>query len=118
MVIGKVAFANTSMGSPSSRLFWQACEFAGCPGNCQLGVMLSRNGSPKISAVSCERAVTSWNPPPKMPGEIQLAYWVTQRDCGMVPDWKKKVWNPSTQHPPGALGSSTLSANRKVLGNN
>src|SRR5215467_4008004 len=112
-----VALGSTSIGSPSSRLFWQALEFAGCPGNCQTGAALSRNGLPNASAVSCVSAVTSWKPAPNRPGEIQLANWVTQRGCGVAEGSKKNVWNPSTQHPPGALGLFTFSENRKVLGN-
>src|SRR5215470_545144 len=110
--MGMVAVRRTSIGSPSSRLFWQTFALGGSPGNCHEGVALSTNGSPKASEVSCESAVTSWKPPPKRPGEIQLAYWVIQRGCGIVPGSKKKVWKPRTQHPPGTLGLFTLSENR------
>src|ERR1700757_2060178 len=115
--MGMVALGNTSIGSPSSRLFWHTFEPAGCPGNCQFGAALSRKGLAKDSAISCESAVTSWNPAPKSPGEIQLAYRVTQRGCGTEEGSKKKVWKPSVQHPPGVFGLAVLSENRNVLGN-
>src|SRR6478672_26921 len=111
-----VALGRTSIGSPSSRLAWQTLELAGSPGNCQFGVGLLTNGSPIASAVSCESAVTSSNPAPKSPGEIQLANWVTQRDCGNTPS-RKNVWKPRTQHPPGVLGLAVFRLKRKVLGN-
>src|SRR5579863_9621221 len=111
-----VALGSTSIGSPSSRFAWQTVEFAGWPGNCQSGAGLLINGLPNDSASSWLSAVTSWKPPPKIPGEIQLAYWVIQRDCGNTPFWKK-VWKPNTQHPPGTLGLFAFKLKRKVLGN-
>ena len=55
-------------------------------------------------------------PAPKRPGEIQLAYCVTQRGCGVVEESRKKVWKPSTQQPPGVFGLLTFSENKKVFG--
>src|ERR1051326_3152447 len=104
------------MGSPSSRLFWQILAVAGTPGNCQFGAALSRNGLANASAVSCESAVTSWKPEPNSPGEIQLAYCVTQRGWGVAEGSKKYVWKPSTQHPPGVFGLFTFNEKRNVFG--
>ena len=50
--MGDVAFANTSIGSPSSRLFWHTAAVAGSPGNCQFGVVLVMKGLPNDSASS------------------------------------------------------------------
>src|SRR5262249_2782324 len=75
-----------------------------------------RKGWAYDSARSWLNAVTSWNPPPKMPGEIQLAYWVIQRSSGNPPS-RKKVWKPRVQQPPGTLGLFTFRLNRKVFGN-
>src|SRR5690242_234578 len=114
--MGVVALATTSIGSPSSRLFWQTFAVAGTPGNCHLGVGLLTKGLPNDSASSWLSAVTSWNPPPKTPGEIQLAYWVIHLDSGNAPS-RKYVWKPRTQHPPGTLGLFTFRLKRKVFGN-
>src|SRR5215470_2645122 len=86
--IAAVAFGRTSIGSPSSRFAWHTLEVAGWPGNCQFGAGLLTKGFANASVVSCDSAVTSWNPAPKSPGEIQLAYWVTQRDSGKTPSRK------------------------------
>src|SRR5262249_25090549 len=83
-----VALARTSIGSPSSRFAWHTLEVAGTPGNCQFGAGLLTKGFPNASLVSCDSAVTSSNPAPKSPGEIQLAYWVTQRDSGKTSSLK------------------------------
>src|SRR5215472_13503613 len=113
--IGAVALANTSMGSPSSRLAWQTLEVGGWPGNCQFGAALLMKGLANDSAVSCVSPVTSWKPRPKIPGEIQLWNKETQRSCGTAPS-RKKVWKPRTQQPPGTLGLFALRLNRKVFG--
>src|ERR1700744_5970421 len=114
---GVVAFAKTSIGSPSSRLFWQTAAVAGSPGNCQFGVVLLTNGLPNDSASSWLSAVTAWNPAPNRPGEIQLANWLMNRCCGNRPSkFAKYVWKPSTQQPPGVLGFAWLRLKRKVFG--
>jgi hypothetical protein len=56
--LGKLNAPSTALDL-GSRLLWQTFAFAGTPGNCQLGVTLSTNGSANASDVSCERAVTS-----------------------------------------------------------
>src|SRR5262245_38787300 len=114
--IAAVALGNTSIGSPSSRLAWQTLAVGGSPGNCQFGVELLTKGLANDSASSWLSAVTSSNPAPKRPGEIQLAYWVTQR-CSGNPLSRKNVWKPKVQHPPGTFGLLTFRLNRKVLGN-
>jgi hypothetical protein len=67
-----VAVGNTSTGSPVSRFPWQTFEVGGWPGNCQRGTAVFPKGSLRASEVSCESAVTSWNPAPNNPGEMQL----------------------------------------------
>src|SRR5947209_8295901 len=91
-----VPFCSTSTGSPVSRLSWQV---PGSPGNIHAGTALFRNGSLKDSEISWLRAVTSSNPAPKSPGEIQLAKANTQRLSGLPPS-VKYVWKPSVQQPP------------------
>ena len=50
----------------------------------------ARNNAFSFSATT-PYAVTSWNPAPKSPGEIQLANCVIQRGCGTALGMRKNV---------------------------
>src|SRR5690242_6482489 len=96
MVTGNPALANTSTGSPVSRLLWQRVAE---PGKSQLGVALLMNGSFAHSETSWLRATTSVNVPPKIWVPAQLAH-ANVCTAGLFSTGvaSKAVWKPTMQH--------------------